>query len=204
VCLQAAGRLPQARERLHRPHLRRHHPPPPLLPARWYFDYKTKWYYGGEPTTWTQQPGLDPAARFEHGEKEGGPAALEELRPAAAAAAAAGPGSAVGGSAAAAAAAAAGPGARVVRRVIQLPSHPLAAAGGYQLPSAGRVGGAKGVGHSAAGGEGAAAAAAAKRKREEETAKAKGKVRAAAACKRRPAGAWCGGGPLLLTWRRRC
>ncbi len=118
------------------------------------------------------------AARFENLPKEGGPAALEQQQqqrqPAAAAAGAPRPGPS---GSAAAAAAAAGPGAKVVKRVIQLPSHPQAAIGGYQLPSAGKVGGAKGVGHSATGADAAAgAAAAAKRKREEGDAKAKGQV----------------------------
>jgi WW domain-binding protein 4 len=174
------------------PHLARSgRPLPPSAPppGRWYYDYKTKWYYGGEPPTWTQQPPLTAAARFENLPKEGGPAALEEQQPAAAAAGAARPGpsgsAAAGGSgsssSSAAAAAAAGPGAKVVKRVIQLPSHPQATIGGYQLPAAGKVGGAKGVGHSAAGGDAAAATAAAKRKREEEAAKGKGKVGGAAA-----------------------
>jgi len=49
-----------------------------------------------------------------------------------------------------------------VRRVIQLPAHPQAGVGGYQMPQGGRIGASKGVG--AAGG---GAAAGGKRPRDE-------------------------------------
>jgi hypothetical protein len=53
----------------------------------------------------------------------------------------------------AAAAAAAATGQKVVVRktVMQLPSHPQSAIGGHQMPTLGRIGGAKGVGSEAGG-----------------------------------------------------
>lgn len=48
----------------------------------------------------------------------------------------------------AAATAAVPPGAKVVKKVVALPAHPQAAVGGHQMPVAGRIGGAKGVGSS--------------------------------------------------------
>lgn len=103
---------------------------------------------------WTQKPGLPSAALFGAAPHDGGPVA----QPAAAGPAA--PGSSGGTAAAAgggkvsaqdaAAAAAAATGQKVVVRktVMQLPSHPQAAIGGHQMPTSGRIGGAKGVGAS--------------------------------------------------------
>jgi WW domain-binding protein 4 len=117
--------------------------------CRWYYDPKTQWYYGGEPVAWTQKPGLPSAAMFGAAPHEGGP----EPQPAAAAGADGGGGSskaAARGSSVqeAAAAAAAATGQKVVVRqtVMQLPSHPQSAIGGHQMPTSGRIGGAKGVG----------------------------------------------------------
>ncbi|KAF6262025.1 hypothetical protein COO60DRAFT_1699474 [Scenedesmus sp. NREL 46B-D3] len=139
---------------------------------RWYFDVKTSYYYGGEPVTWTQQPSLPSAAMFGVAPFEGGDAAAQTAAKAAAAAAAAGKGAAAGGAAgggkpaagAAAAGAAGREGVKVVKKVVQLPSHPLAGVGGHAMPASGRIGGAKGVGIAD---PAAAAADAQKRKRED-------------------------------------
>eukprot|EP00882_Tetradesmus_deserticola_P019632 GHRQ01021146.1.p1 GENE.GHRQ01021146.1~~GHRQ01021146.1.p1 ORF type:complete len:187 (-),score=75.85 GHRQ01021146.1:271-831(-) len=124
--------------------------------CRWYFDVKTRYYYGGDPVSWTQQPSIPSAALFGVAPFEGGDAATQAAAQAAAAAAAAShQGSATAGAAGgskpgagggAAAAAAAGQGVRVVKKVVQLPSHPLAGVGGHAMPVSGRIGGAKGVG----------------------------------------------------------
>lgn len=85
---------------------------------RWYYDTKSKMYYGGEPPDWTQQPAdLPPSARFEamHAPLTAprqAPVVSQPKVPAGAAAKA----------------------------------HPLAAVGGYAMPSAGRIGGAKSIG----------------------------------------------------------
>lgn len=138
-----------------------------LLYRRWYYDPKTEWYYGGEPVSWTQKPGLASASMFGVAPHEGGPTP----QPSAAAAVAGAKGSSGGKPAAAAgggsraqeaaAAAAAATGQKVVvrRTVMHLPSHPQSAIGGHQMPTSGRIGGAKGVG---ADGEADDAAAAAK------------------------------------------
>lgn len=114
---------------------------------RWYYDHKTGWYYGGDPVEWTQTPSIPSAAMFGVAPHEGGSA------PAAAAAAggkaAAAAGSKAGSSSSQPAATAAGAaGAKVVKKVVQLPSHPQAGVGGHQMPVSGRIGGAKGVGSS--------------------------------------------------------
>lgn len=125
-------------------------------------------YYGGDPVEWTSNPAIPREARYEVMNKPLPPpahpppaAALANAKPAAPAAAAAGSGgssSAVGGGvrpAAAAAATAAAAGVRAGSKVVKV--HPLADVGGYQMPSVGRIGGAKGL-H--VGGSTAAAAAA--------------------------------------------
>ncbi|KAF8062666.1 hypothetical protein HT031_003995 [Scenedesmus sp. PABB004] len=129
---------------------------------RWYYDTKTAYYYGGEPVAWTQSPaGLPSAAMWGVAPHSGGPAPPWAPPPAG--------GAAAGGGGASAAAAVAGGGggggaaARVVKKVVALPAHPQSAVGGHQMPVAGRIGGAKGVGAADAG----AAAAAAKRKRDD-------------------------------------
>lgn len=116
--------------------------------CRWYFDVKTSYYYGGEPVAWTQQPGIPSAAMFGVAPFEGGDAAAQAAAKAAAAAAAskAGGGAAASSKPAAAGAAADGQGVRVVKKVVQLPSHPLSGVGGHAMPVSGRIGGAKGVG----------------------------------------------------------
>lgn len=84
---------------------------------RWYYDTKSKTYYGGEPADWTQQPSSLPhAARFEvmH-------APLTAPRKPSAA-----------------------PKVSGVTKAAK--AHPLAGVGGYAMPSTGRIGGAKSVG----------------------------------------------------------
>ncbi len=127
---------------------------------RWYYDKSSGQYYGGEPAAWTAAPPIPREARY------------ESMRAAAlggAEASAAAPAAAAAASRSAAAAAAGGsvlPGMQAAAR------HPQAGVGGYQMPLAGRIGGAKGVGFAALDGRrdaGAAAAAPAppaKRKRE--------------------------------------
>lgn len=43
--------------------------------VRWYFDPKTKWYYGGDPVAWAQDPGaaVPAASRFGTAPHTGGP-----------------------------------------------------------------------------------------------------------------------------------
>lgn len=105
---------------------------------RWYYDEKTKYYYGGEPPAWTVSPDIPEPALFGSAPHEGGPVpyaayrkpkttsapepALKQRPPAHTIAD------------------------ETVTKVIDLPQHPLANAGGYQMPLAGRVGAAKGVG----------------------------------------------------------
>jgi hypothetical protein len=134
---------------------------PVLLHRRWYYDPKTEWYYGGEPVSWTQKPGLASASMFGAAPHEGGPVP----QPSAAAGGVGGSSkSAAAGGASraqeAAAAAAAATGQKVVVRktVMQLPSHPQSAIGGHQMPTSGRIGGAKGVGADGAADDAAAAA----------------------------------------------
>jgi hypothetical protein len=95
---------------------------------------------------WTQTPGLPSAALFGVAPHEGGDAP----QPSAAAGAGSSSGGAGGAAAAAAAAAGGVGGAPVVvkKTVVQLPSHPQMSIGGHQMPVAGRIGGAKGVGSS--------------------------------------------------------
>jgi hypothetical protein len=128
---------------------------------RWYYDKGSRQYYGGEPAAWTAAPPIPREARY------------ESMR-----AAALGGGGAEAGGAAPAAAAASRPAAAAAGGGAVLPGmqaaarHPQAGVGGYQMPLAGRIGGAKGVGFAAPDGRrdaGASAAAAptpGKRKRE--------------------------------------
>lgn len=99
---------------------------------RWYYDFKSKMYYGGDPLAWTADPSLPRDARYEVMSQPQQPGtnrpALGAAMPAAAA------------SSRPAAAAAVRPGMRAT------PAHPLAGLGGYQMPKDGRIGGAKGVG----------------------------------------------------------
>eukprot|EP00879_Flechtneria_rotunda_P014400 GHRR01015047.1.p1 GENE.GHRR01015047.1~~GHRR01015047.1.p1 ORF type:complete len:235 (+),score=81.12 GHRR01015047.1:149-853(+) len=116
----------------------------------WYYDHKAQWYYGGNPPAWTQTPSIPSAANFGAAPHEGG----NVPQKAAAAGAGPGPGSrAAAGppsnSSQAAETAASGPNVKVIKKVVQLPSHPLATTGGHQMPVSGRIGGAKGVGSSA-------------------------------------------------------
>lgn len=122
--------------------------------CRWYYDPKTQWYYGGEPVAWTQKPGLPSAAMFGVAPHEGG----SEPKPSAAAGGSSS--KAAGGVREAAAAAAAATGQKVVvkKTVMQLAAHPQSAIGGHQMPTSGRIGGAKGVGSEADAGAEAAAA----------------------------------------------
>jgi hypothetical protein len=122
--------------------------------CRWYYDPKTQWYYGGEPVAWTQKPGLPSASLFGVAPHEGGPEPQQQ--PAAAAAGGGGSGRVSVQEAAAAAAAATGQKVVVKKTVMQLPSHPQSAIGGHQMPTAGRIGGAKGVGTSDSSGDAAA------------------------------------------------
>eukprot|EP00798_Chlamydomonas_sp_ICE-L_P014528 gene14528-20559_t len=140
---------------------------------RWYYDPTTEFYYGGEPAAWSKVPAVPATARFGVAPHLGGPvpqggaaarpgrdtphrpgSPASALRPAPAAHSHRHPGRALGGFVrraqagySTAAAASAPPGAKIVQRVVQLPSHPLMAAGGYQAPvGVGRVGAAKGLG----------------------------------------------------------
>ncbi|GIM07321.1 hypothetical protein Vretimale_11475 [Volvox reticuliferus] len=130
--------------------------------ARWYYDPKTQWYYGGEPTPeWSQSPPLPAAAMFGVAPHEGGPVAK---------------GTAGAGAAAASGAVTSGrlDGlpmiTKTVQRVVAVPKHPLADVGGYKAPTTGRIGGHMGAGTEIEGGDGGAA----KRKREEHQAKGGG------------------------------
>jgi len=123
-----------------------------LVHYRWYYDPKSEWYYGGEPVAWTQKPGLPSAALFGAAPHDGGPvaqpAAAGSAAPGSSSAAAAAGGKASAQEAAAATAAATGQKVVVRKTVMQLPSHPQSAIGGHQMPTSGRIGGAKGVGAS--------------------------------------------------------
>eukprot|EP00878_Enallax_costatus_P038951 GHUV01044455.1.p1 GENE.GHUV01044455.1~~GHUV01044455.1.p1 ORF type:complete len:253 (+),score=70.32 GHUV01044455.1:439-1197(+) len=112
---------------------------------RWYYDHKAGWYYGGDPVEWTQTPSIPSAAMFGTAPHEGGDAPQQTATSKAAPAAAASsrPASAANGAAAALPA-----GAKVVKKTVALPVHPQAGIGGHQMPVAGRIGGAKGVGAS--------------------------------------------------------
>lgn len=109
---------------------------------RWYFDLKSRMYFGGEPPDWTADPPIPAAARYDP--PAPAPAAPAAPRPTAAR----GPQNVV-------------PGSKIVA------AHPLAGVGGYQMPSVGRIGGAKGVGMAVGSGGGSGAAEAGKRKRGE-------------------------------------
>lgn len=98
---------------------------------------------------WTQKPGLPSASLFGVAPHEGGPEPQQQP----AAAAAGGSGRVSVQEAAAAAAAATGQKVVVKKTVMQLPSHPQSAIGGHQMPTAGRIGGAKGVGTSDSSGD---------------------------------------------------
>lgn len=93
---------------------------------RWYYDLKTGWYYGGDPPDWAQDPQLPSAATFHNAPKEGGPAA--------------------GGSKKAGDHGKKDIPEVLVKRQVAIPAHPLANVGGYQMPTVGRLGAAKGVG----------------------------------------------------------
>lgn len=101
---------------------------------------------------WTQKPGLPSAALFGAAPHDGGPvaqpAAAGSAAPGSSSAAAAAGGKASAQEAAAATAAATGQKVVVRKTVMQLPSHPQSAIGGHQMPTSGRIGGAKGVGAS--------------------------------------------------------
>jgi hypothetical protein len=106
---------------------------------RWYYDAHSRQYYGGEPADWTQNPPIPREARYEvmtRPPPPPGPAPAREggARPAGAAAA--------GVAAAAAAAGRVLPGMRISATA----SHPQAGVGGAQMPTDGRIGGARGVG----------------------------------------------------------
>ena len=120
---------------------------------RWYYDTKTKYYYGGDPIAWTQDPRLPSAARFGVAPHRGGPVPAEAGTSSGAAAAgsrgaAAAARSGAGGASSSgrdSAAAAAGV-VQVKQRAVQVVQHPLAQIGGHQMPVAGKIGGAKGIG----------------------------------------------------------
>ncbi|GFR49008.1 hypothetical protein Agub_g11029, partial [Astrephomene gubernaculifera] len=116
---------------------------------RWYYDPKTSWYYGGEPSPeWSHSPPLPPDALFGTAPHEGGPV------PQGAAAATAAPQQQGQGQGGGAAGSSSGRGlpeglpvvTKTVQRVVAIPKHPLAALGGYQAPTTGRVGGGMGAG----------------------------------------------------------
>mmetsp|Transcript_21125 Transcript_21125/g.46262 ORF Transcript_21125/g.46262 Transcript_21125/m.46262 type:complete len:277 (-) Transcript_21125:385-1215(-) len=135
---------------------------------RWYYDPKTQWYYGGEPAEWVQlPPSLPQESRFGVAPHTGGP---EPQRPAGSTSTATASTSSRPASAAPAATAAP-PGTKVVKKVVALPSHPMAQLGGSYQPTVGRMGAAKGITAAApstsAPGSSSGGAAAAKRKLEE-------------------------------------
>jgi WW domain-binding protein 4 len=120
------------------------------LAVRWYYDPKTKYYYGGDPIAWTQNPRLPSAAKFGVAPHRGGPvpAAAEGGSSGGAAgsgAAAVGSGAGVASTSGRDSAAAAGV-VQVKQRAVQVVQHPLAQIGGHQMPVAGKIGGAKGIG----------------------------------------------------------
>ncbi|KXZ54557.1 hypothetical protein GPECTOR_4g622 [Gonium pectorale] len=127
---------------------------------RWYYDPKTQWYYGGEPTPeWSQEPPIPAAARFGVAQHAGGPVPQGQGQQGA------------GGAAAAGSEGGAGAGkeglpfvTKKVQRVVAIPKHPLAALGGHQAPTTGKVGGGMGAGVVLESGE---ADVGAKRKRED-------------------------------------
>jgi WW domain-binding protein 4 len=107
--------------------------------VRWYYDPKSKMYYGGEPSPdWTNTPGIPYQARFEVAtEKLGGQPIGNNSAPGLVISK-----SLVGGGGGSSTTASAG--VRIGGEI--QPLHPLAGVGGSQMPSAGRIGGAKGVG----------------------------------------------------------
>ncbi|KAL3138161.1 hypothetical protein ABBQ38_005388 [Trebouxia sp. C0009 RCD-2024] len=99
---------------------------------RWYYDTATSMYYGGEPATWTKVPDLPDDAKYE---AMAAPAAVT------------GPGGQDMGPSTSGRLAGAPQG---VKRK-STAAHPLTDIGGYKMPTTGRIGGAKGIGASAAG-----------------------------------------------------
>lgn len=107
---------------------------------RWYYDLKSTMYYGGDPPEWTANPPLPADARYAGAAQ---PRAAPGGAAPASKAAVSGPASRQHGAAVASAAVAARtvvPGSKVSQ------AHPLAGVGGYQMPSVGKIGGAKGLG----------------------------------------------------------
>lgn len=113
---------------------------------RWYYDLKSKMYYGGDPAEWSNNPNIPIEARYDapppapSARTAGGGA-----RPAARTAAPVV--TAIGGSRVSTARVpqTVRPGQRVAA------VHPAAGVGGYQMPEIGRIGGAKGMGASIGG-----------------------------------------------------
>lgn len=101
---------------------------------RWYYDLKSKMYYGGEPNPeWTDSPPIPLGARYDYvptclGSAPASTAPMTKAHNSVLAPRSVSIGSAIQGSA-----------------------HPMSAVGGYQMPTTGRIGGAKGVGPNVSG-----------------------------------------------------
>jgi len=101
---------------------------------------------GGGAPEWTSSPPIPSAARFGVAPHTGGPVPQPATAGGGGGAAGSASASAPAATAAAAAAAANAANGRVSIVLKAAPAHPLAAVGGYQMPSVGRIGGAKGLG----------------------------------------------------------
>lgn len=118
--------------------------------VRWYYDPKSKMYYGGEPSPdWTNTPGIPYQARFEVAAEKLGAMGSQTVNNNSHNSSV--PGEVMGGSGTTTATFAGeggggggGGGVRIGGKIQAL--HPLAGVGGSQMPSIGRIGGAKGVG----------------------------------------------------------
>ncbi|GMH39622.1 hypothetical protein BSKO_07520 [Bryopsis sp. KO-2023] len=95
---------------------------------RYYFDKASRWYYGGEPPDWTQNPPIPETARFDYE-----PSSNNEKKAT---------GSGKSGSAV-----------KYDKKAVKvsIPHHPLAGIGGHQMPTTGKIGGQKRLGSEGAG-----------------------------------------------------
>ena len=121
---------------------------------RWYYDLKSKMYYGGDPADWTNTPPIPKEALY--GASRDPPSRIAPIAGSSGARPAAAASTTGGSSVSVTATTTAAVGNRIIMtgRVPQtiLPgqkavaAHPLAGIGGYQMPEIGRIGGAKGFG----------------------------------------------------------
>ncbi len=116
--------------------------------GRWYYDPKSKWYYGGEPVAeWKEVAPIPVGALFGTAPHAGGPVPQPRASLAAAGAGAGAETGAAGIRGGGGPAAGSGKAALVKQVVVALPQHPQALIGGHQAHhvTVGRVGAAKGV-----------------------------------------------------------